>query len=150
MSVASDSRQAIDGYGFDDGRPGAARVPALRARALARVRQVALDRRLVDGADASGDRALAARGWQITRVRSRERLARTFEEILIDIDRWRPERGARVPICRREVEVARCEILPRRAPARSAPCGSARGRARARAAQRRKRSALPASANDEL
>ncbi|MGO9753359.1 MAG: hypothetical protein ACLP8S_30390, partial [Solirubrobacteraceae bacterium] len=43
-------------------------------------------------------------------VRSRERLARTFEEILIDIDRWRPERGARVPICRREVEVARCEV----------------------------------------
>jgi len=96
----------------DTGDTAAPDTPALRARALARLRQAALDRRLADGASCVSDGDLTARAWQITRPVARKRLAAALDALLAEAAHSRPQRqrGAVVPICRQEVEVARDEI----------------------------------------
>ncbi len=110
MSFATSYRQTRDRYRPDADSRAATRVPALRARALATVRHAALDRRLAVGAVSTTRRVLAARAWQLTRASARERLATALDAILIDAERSRPERSARVRVCRQEVQVARGEI----------------------------------------
>jgi HAMP domain-containing protein len=97
--------------GLEAGRRAATAAPVLPARAFAMLRHSALDRRLAAGADATGDRQLAVRAWQITRTSVRERVAAALDAILIDAERPRPHHGAAVCVCGEEVEVARDEIL---------------------------------------
>ena len=111
MTFATPYRQLLDDARPDAGHRVATRPPALRARGLATLRHAALDRRLADGADTTDDRELIVRAWQITRRSAREQLATALDAILIDAERPRRARGARVPVCREEVEVARGEIL---------------------------------------
>jgi hypothetical protein len=92
-------------------RRAATPAPVLPARALATLRHSALDRRLAAGAETTADRQLTARAWQITRRSARARVAAALDAILIDAERPRPEQGARVRVCREEVEVARPEIV---------------------------------------
>ncbi len=86
-------------------------APAARARAVASMRRLALDRRLAEGAAIADDPALTARAWQITRLAARRRLASSLVGLLREVDRPMRARGAIVPICRAEVDVARDEIV---------------------------------------
>jgi hypothetical protein len=110
VSFATPYRQLLDDSRLDAGQRAATPTPALRARALASLRNAALDPRLADGADIT-DRALTARAWQITRPNARERLATALDAILLNAERPRPEHDATFRICREEVEVARGEIV---------------------------------------
>jgi hypothetical protein len=110
MSVATPYRPSLQSSGLDSGR-GGTDAPALTARALARLRHAALDRRLADGTDTTDHRELTVRAWQITRARERQRVATALEAILIDAERPRPKRREALRICREEVEVARAEML---------------------------------------
>jgi hypothetical protein len=87
--------------------------PPLLARVHARLREGALDRRLVAGERAVGDRALAARAWQLTRRGSRMRLANALDAVLAELDG--PQRrllfSSAVPIRRGEAELARSELI---------------------------------------
>src|SRR5208283_4690050 len=89
MSFITHSRLTTAGYSLEDGRRAAAYVPAWRARAIATVRQVALDRRPADGAETTDDCGLADRAWQLTRANARERLADALEAIVSDAERSR-------------------------------------------------------------
>jgi hypothetical protein len=117
VSFAKTYRQLLEDSRVDDERPAtgsraAADAPALRARALAWLQQTALDRRLADGESCVSDGDLTARAWQITRPAARRRLASALDAVLAEAGQPRPrrQRGAVVPICRQEVEVARDEI----------------------------------------
>lgn len=114
MSFVETYRQLLEDSRAEDPRAerGAPSAPALRARALAQLRQTALDQRLADGESCASDRELTARAWQITRPAARKRLASALDAVRAEAKRSRPQRqrGAVVPICRAEVEVARDEL----------------------------------------
>lgn len=84
--------------------------PSLHARALARLRQYSLERRLATGDNTTDDRALTVRAWQISRPAAREQLATALDQIIIEAEQPRRSAGSAVTVCREEVEVARDEI----------------------------------------
>jgi hypothetical protein len=110
MSLTAPYRLLLDELSPGHERPNEAAAPALGSRALATLRQAALDRRLAEGESSTDDRELIARAWQITRPGSRERLANAIEAVLVQADNPRDGRSAAVRVCREEVDMARGEI----------------------------------------
>lgn len=85
------------------------RPPSRRARLRAWAAQERLDRWLLDGEPPNGG-MLAVRAWQLTSPRARARIARTLGAALSEAEQP-VRRGAAVPVCRTEVEVARDELV---------------------------------------
>ena len=101
-----------------DAREGAApvaraqrgRTPSRPARLRAWARQERLDRWLLDG-EAPTAGLLAVRAWQLTSPRACARIARTLSAAIDEAQEPRPRRGAAVPVCRDEVDVAHAELV---------------------------------------
>lgn len=111
MSFAKPYRQLLIDARANAERSEAARVPSMSARVRAWTRQEALERRLLDGEGSSAAHSLlAVRAWQLTRPRARAQLARAWSRVLAEAGDPLLRRGASIPVCRGQVEVAREEI----------------------------------------
>jgi hypothetical protein len=107
-------------------------LPRLHVRLLARMRAAAIDRELAGGALPWCSQLHAARGVQLTSIRSQKALAGSLERLLAHAESPAAPLRAAVPPCIEQVRAARSQILSIGARLRSGAPADCRGIAKLR------------------